>query len=108
MAVADLYEAEVASEVADLLAHDVAQSERLQNAALQHAKSARARPSHALQEAATVDAVLIQIFLDVFRHDLILLLWQACVRDAFAALSWEMTGRSYKIFPGEGQNRRWE
>ena len=79
MAVTDLYKAEVAFEIANLLAHDVAQGEGLHNTTLKHAECPGARPGHALQKAPAVDAILVQIFLDVIRHDLIPLCWHACV-----------------------------
>src|ERR1700720_2567448 len=44
------------------------QGERFQNAALQETKSARTGPGHAFQKAPTIDAVLIQILLNVFCH----------------------------------------
>src|SRR6202011_4660691 len=66
--IADLNEAEVPFQFAHSLLQYVAQGKRLQNAALQETKSARSGPGHAFQEAPTIDAVLIQILLNVFFH----------------------------------------
>src|SRR5579862_5290963 len=71
MAIADLNEAEVALEVTHVVLHDIAQREGLQNPAFHHAERPGARPGHTLQEPTTIDAVFVQIFLDVIRHDAI-------------------------------------
>src|SRR5260370_42501106 len=64
MAVTDLYKAEVAFEIANLLAHDVAQGEGLHNTTLKHAERPGARPAKTLQKAPPRDAILVQLFVD--------------------------------------------
>src|SRR4051812_23522965 len=68
VAVADLYEAELALQLlGGVLAH-VTQGERFQHSALQDQKSPGPGPSHALEKSAAVDPVFALIVCDVVRH----------------------------------------